>query len=116
MGSHAIEHGSTRTGRWLRQHRLRFTLWLAAAEGLLYIFGVLSFWPLVALAIIFVATWMWARNQRSDALREVTWILAVAQILVLLVPVAWAIVKTVAIVVVALLAIAALVFLFTERR
>ena len=116
MGSHAIEHGSTRTGRWLRQHRLRFTLWLAAAEGLLYIVGVLSFWPLVALAIIFVAAWMWARNQGSDALREVTWILAVAQILVLLVPVAWAIVKTVAIVVVALLAIAALVFLFTERR
>ena len=41
---------------------------------------------------------------------------AVAQLLVLLVPVAWAIVKTVAIVVVALLAVAALVFLFAERR
>jgi hypothetical protein len=116
LGSHAIEHGSSRTGRWLRLHRLRFTLWLAAAEGLLYIVKVLHFWPLVALAIIFVALWMWGRNSRSDTLRQLTWILAVAQLLVLLVPVAWAIVKTVAIVVVALLAIAALVFLFTERR
>lgn len=116
LGSHAIEHGSSRTGRWLRQHRLRFTLWLAAAEGLLYIVHILSFWPLVALAIVFVAIWWWARNSRSDTVRQASWILAVAQLLVLLVPVAWAIVKTVAIVVVALLAIAALVFLFTERR
>ena len=116
LGSHAIEHGSSRTGRWLRMHRLRFTLWLAAAEGLLYIVHVLHFWPLVALAIIFVAFFAWARNSRSDTLRQVTWVLAAAQLLTLLVPVAWAIVKTVAIVVVALLAVAALVFLFTERR
>lgn len=116
LGAHAIEHGSSRTGRWLRQHRLRFTLWLAAAEGLLYVVRILHFWPLVALAIIFVAVWAWARTSRSDTVRQVMWILAAAQLLVLLVPVAWAIVKTVAIVVVALLAVAALVFLFTERR
>ncbi len=116
LGSHAIEHGSSRTGRWLRMHRYRFTLWLAVAEGLLYIVKVLHFWPLVALAIIFVAFFAWARNSRSDTLRQLAWILAGAQLLVLLVPVAWAIVKTVAIVVVALLAIGALVFLFTERR
>ena len=116
LGSHAIEHGSSRTGRWLRMHRLRFTLWLAAAEGLLYIVKVLHFWPLVVLAIIFVGAWVWARNSRSDTLRQLLWILAVAQLLVLLVPVAWAIVKTVAIVVVALLAVAALVLLFAERR
>jgi hypothetical protein len=116
FGAHAIEHGSSRTGRWLRMHRLRFTMWLAAAEGLLYIVHVLHFWPLVALAIIFILLFAWARNTRSDTLRQVAWILAVAQVLVLLVPVAWAIVKTVAIVVVALLAVAALVFLFTERR
>jgi uncharacterized membrane protein YdbT with pleckstrin-like domain len=117
FGAHAIEHGSSRTGRWLRQHRMRFTLWLAAAEGLLYIVTLLSFWPLVALAVIFVAVWVWAgRNSRSDTVRQVTWILAVAQLLVLLVPIAWALVKTVAIVMVALLAIAALVFLVTERN
>jgi hypothetical protein len=116
LGSHAIEHGSSRTGRWLRMHRYRFTLWLAVAEGLLYIVKVLHFWPLVALAVIFVALFAWARNHRSDTVRQLTWILAGAQLLVLLVPIAWAIVKTVAIVVVALLAIGALVFLFTERR
>ena len=39
FGAHAIEHGSTRTGRWLRERRLRFTLWIAAIEGLLYLFA-----------------------------------------------------------------------------
>jgi hypothetical protein len=117
FGAHAIEHGSSRTGRWLREHRLRFTLWLAAAEGLLYVVHVLHFWPLVALAAVLVGFWAWVgRNSGSDTIRQVAWVLAVAQLLVLLVPVAWAIVKTVAIIVVALLAIAALVFLFTERR
>ena len=33
----AIEHGSSRTGRWLRERRFRFTLWIAAVEGLLYL-------------------------------------------------------------------------------
>ena len=37
FGSHAIEHGSTRTGRWLRERRFRFTLWIATVEGLLYV-------------------------------------------------------------------------------
>jgi len=117
FGSQAIEHGSSRTGRWLRQHRYRFTLWLAAAEGLLYIVKVLHFWPLVVLALIGVLLfWFAGRASRSDTVRQVTWIFAAAQLLVLLVPLAWAIVRTVAIIVVALIAIFALVFLFTERR
>jgi hypothetical protein len=56
-----------------------------------------------------------ARGNRSDMLREAGWIFAVSQLLVLCVPVALAIVKAIAIGVIALLAIAALIFLFTER-
>ena len=33
FGAHAIEHGSTRPGRWLRERRLRLTYWIAAVEG-----------------------------------------------------------------------------------
>jgi hypothetical protein len=70
----------------------------------------------VLLALIAVGFWWYvARGNRSDTLREAGWIFAVSQLLVLCVPVALAIVKAIAIGVIALLAIAALIFLFTER-
>jgi hypothetical protein len=116
FGSHAIEHGSTRTGRWLRERRFRFTLWIATVEGLLYVFHALHWWVAVLLAVIAVGFWWYvARGNRSDTLREAGWIFAVSQLLVLCVPLALAILKAVAFGVIALLAIAALIFLFTER-
>lgn len=116
FGTHALEHGSTRTGRWLRERRFRFTLWIAAFEGLLFLFHALHWWAAVALAVIAVGFWFYvARGNRSDTLREAGWILAVSQLLVLCVPIALSVVKAIAIGVIALLAIAALIFLFTER-
>jgi hypothetical protein len=116
MGAHAIEHGSTRSGRWLRERRLRITLWIAAAEGLLYLFHALHWWAAVALAVIAVGFWWYvARAHRSYALRQVGWILAASQLLVLCVPIALTLLTAVAIAVIALLAIGALIFLFTER-
>jgi hypothetical protein len=116
FGTHAIEHGSSRPGRWLRARRFRLTLWIAAIEGLLYLLGVFNWWIVVALAAIAVLVWMYAgRTSRSDMIRQATWVFAVSQLLVLCVPIAFWIVKAVAIGLVVLLAIAALVFLFTER-
>ncbi|HEY6960663.1 MAG TPA: hypothetical protein VI408_02110 [Gaiellaceae bacterium] len=116
MGVHAIEHGSTRTGRWLRERRLRFTLWIAAIEGLLYLFHFLHWWVAVSLAVIALGFYVYvARAHRYDTIRQVGWIFAVSQLLVLVVPLALGLVKAIAIGVIALLAIAALVFLFTER-
>jgi hypothetical protein len=115
--SHAIEHGSSRAGRWLRERRLRLTLWLAAFEGLLYVLHVLHWWAAVALAVIAVGLyWFTGRANRSDSWRQLTWIFASVQLLVLVVPLALGLVKAVAIGVLALLAIVALVVLFTERR
>jgi cobalamin synthase len=117
FGSHAIDHDSSRSGRWLRQHRLRFTLWLAAGEGILYVFKVLHWWEAVVLAIAGVASYFYVgRRSRSDSIREATWTFAAAQLLVLLVPIVFKIAEAVAIAVVALIAVAALIFLFTERR
>jgi hypothetical protein len=116
MSTHAIEHGSTRSGRWLRERRLRFTLWIAAFEGLLYLFHVLHWWAAVALAVIAVLFWAGvARHNRSDAIRQFGWIFAASQLLVLCVPIALGVLKAVAVGIIALLAIAALIFLFTER-
>jgi len=116
FGAPAIDHGSTRSGRWLRVHRLRVTLWISAFEGALYLFHVLHWWEAVGLAIIAVGFWWYvARVHRSDALRQIGWIFAASQLLVLCVPLAFAIVKAVAIAVVAVLAILALFVLFRER-
>lgn len=114
--SHAIEHGTTRSGRWLRGRRFRLTLWIAAIEGLLYLFGALHWWAAVGIAAIAVGFWWFlGRTSRSDIVRQFAWVFAASQLLVLCVPVALALVKAVAIAVIALLAIAALIFLFTER-
>jgi hypothetical protein len=115
-GAQAIEHGTTRTGRWLRERRLRLTLWIAAAEGLLYLFDALNWWAAVALAIIAVGFWWYVgRTNRSDTLRQVSWIFGASQLLVLCVPLALGLVKAVAIAVIAVLAVVALFVLFKER-
>ena len=116
LSAHAIEHGSSRPGRWLRTHRLRATLWIAVIEGLLYLVHALNWWIVVALAIIAVGFWWYAgRSSRSDALRQVSWIFAASQLLVLCVPIAFWILKAVAIGVIAIFAIVGLFFLFRER-
>ena len=116
FGSHAIEHGSTRTGRWLRERRFRFTLWIAAFEGLLYLFHALHWWAAVLLAVIAVGFWWYAgRTSRSYIERQASWIFAAAQLLVLCIPVALALVKAVAIALVALLAVVGLVLLFRDH-
>jgi hypothetical protein len=116
FGAHAIDANSSRSGRWLRERRLRITLWIAAIEGLLYLFHVLHWWVAVALAVVAVMFWWYAgRRHRSDVLRQLSWIFAVSQLLVLCVPLALGILKAVAVAVIALLAIGALIFLFRDR-
>jgi hypothetical protein len=113
---HVLEHGSSRPGRWLRTHRLRITFWVALVEALLVVLHVLSWWAVVLLAALAVAVWWYSgRRSRSDLLRQGSWIAAVSQLLVTMVPVVLFVATTIAIAVVVLFAIAALVFLFTER-
>ena len=70
-----------------------------------------------ALAVVAVAYWlMWGRNNESAFVRQGSWIFAASQVFVLLVPLALIFFKTVAYVALAVLAVLALVFLFTERE
>jgi hypothetical protein len=116
VGTTVVEHGSSRSGRWLRERRVRITLWIAAVEGLLYFFGVLQWWAAFGLAVVAVGFWWFVgRGSQNDVVRHAAWIFAASQLLVLCVPIALKLVKAVAIAVIALLAIGALIFLFTER-
>ena len=112
-----VEHGTTRTSRWLHAHRTKIAFWIAVVEATVLVFGPLGRWAALAVALIVLAVYFSVRPRiGSPLLRDVLWIAAVSQALIALVPLLLIVVSTVAVVAVALLAIAALVVLFKDRR
>jgi hypothetical protein len=112
-----IEHGSTRFGRQLRETRLKVALVLALVEGVLVLVDVIDWWVVVVLAIIAVALYVLrGRAARSDVLREASWVFAVSQLAVVLVPALVLVATAVAVVGLVLLALVALIVLLRDRR
>jgi hypothetical protein len=113
-----IEAGSTRVGRWLRERRLRLVLWVAVIEGVIVaLTSDISRWTVLVIAAIVLAFYVLAgRNMRWDVGRELSWIAAASQSLAILVVIAAFILGFVAVVLVALFAVAALVYLFSDYR
>ncbi len=111
-----LDHGSSRSGRWLRQRRIKIAFWIAVVEGILVAFKFVSWWVAIPIAAVSIAFYLYAgRDLRSDAGRQIAWIAAASQALVALVPVLVVVVGTLAVIFVAVLAVVALVVLFTER-
>jgi hypothetical protein len=116
-GLPALDHGTSRSGRWLRRNRLRIALGIAAVEGLLVVLDVLSGWLALLLAALTIVFYLVVgRDLRHDTGRQLSWIAASSQVLVALVPVLFIILGAVAVIAVAILAVIALVLLFTDRR
>jgi hypothetical protein len=112
----ALEHGSSRMGRWLRARRVRIAFWIAVVEGLLVALHAISWWAAIAIALLVVVGWFTVGHRlSSDAARQIGWIAAVSQALVALVPIFVIIVGTLALIVVGILAVVALVLLFASR-
>ena len=112
-----IEHGTSRTGRWLRERRIRVAIWIAVVEGILIVFHAISVPIALIIAIAIVVLYFTVGNRVPSGIAgDVAWIAAVSQALVMLVPVLVIIVGTVALIIVGLLAVAALVLLFSDRR
>jgi hypothetical protein len=104
-------------GGFLAERRIRLSLGIAIVEGILVIANVIPTWVVFVLAIAAVGYWlMWGRNYQSLMVRQASWIFAASQALVLLVPILFTFVKTLAYVVLAILVVVALIFLFTERE
>ncbi len=116
-GQPALEHGTTRSGRWLRSNRTRIAFWIAVIEAILLVFHAVNRWGalLVAVLIIFGYFAVGIRL-RSPLARDLAWIAAVSQALVALVPILVILVGTLALIAVGVLAIVALVVLFGDRR
>jgi hypothetical protein len=113
----ALEHGTSRPGRWLRHYRLRIAFWIAVVEGILLVFGMISRWGALLVAVLVILGYFAiASRVRSPLARDVVWIAAVSQALVALVPVLLIVVSTLALIAVGILAVVALIVLFGDRR
>jgi len=114
----AIEHGSSRAGRWLRERRLKLALYIAVLEGIVVaIRGDVSRWTVVALAALVLIIYMLLRDRlRWDAGREVIWIVATSQAMALLVVILAFVIGALSLVLVGILAVIALVYLLGDRR
>jgi hypothetical protein len=110
-----VEHGESRTARRLRVNRVRIALALAAVEGILLLAGAIPWWVVVLVALGAVALYVYVRKDGGGELVQTAWILAFANVLLLLVPVAAAILTALAIVVVAAFAVVALIALLRDR-
>ena len=111
-----IEHGTSRSGRWLRARRTRIALWIAVIEGLLVAVHVIPWVAgiLGAALIVVLAFWV-LRNIRSDTIHQLAWIAGVSQAFVALVPILVIVIGTLALIAVAVLALVALAALFADR-
>ena len=116
--SHNAISTPSRTGRWLRDRRTRIALWIAAVEAILVaIFHDVSRFTVFGLAIIAVVTYLYGgRRTRSDTFRQTSWIFAISQLLAALAAIFAFIVFWSAIVLMAIFAIGALFYVFTDRR
>ena len=119
MELQVVEHGTSPAGRWLREHRLRIALWIAVAEGVLIVVGVVPAWLALVGAAAVVAFYVLAgRALRTHSARELALVGAVSQALVALVPLLIVVAAALAIavlVVVALVALVALAVVVTRR-
>ena len=112
-----IEHRRSRFGRALRENRLRIAFLVALVEGILVLVGEIPWWSVVLVAIVAVALYVLVgRAAGREEVRELSWIFAVSQLAVVLVPALALILTAFAVVALVLIAVAALVVLLLDRR
>jgi hypothetical protein len=113
-----IDSDSTPVGRWLRARRVRLAIWVAVAEGLIVALeNDISKWTVMILAIAVLALYfVVGRDMKWDVGRQLAWIAAASQLLALLVALFAFIVWGIALGAVVVLAILALVYLYSDLR
>ncbi len=82
-----LEHREGPGTRWLRDHRIRVALALAIVETVLVATDVIGwFWAVAFAALVFALHFFLGRKSRYRAVRELSWIAAIAQTLPVLIP------------------------------
>jgi hypothetical protein len=117
MSGLVLEHRESQFSRRLRRRRLQIAVGIAAVEAVLVVAGILPWWLVVAAAAGSVALYLClGRDHASPGVRAATWLAAVSQLIVVLVPLGLVLVGILAIAVVAILAAVALAVLLLDRR
>lgn len=112
-----VEHRDSSLGRRLRRRRLQAALAIAALEGILVVAGALPWWVALLLAVAGVGAYAgFGRDHARADVRDVSWIAAVSQLIVLIVPLAIVVIGVLALVAVTALAAVALTVLLLDRR
>ena len=113
-----IESSSTRSSRWLRDHRLRLALWIAVLEGIVVaVRGDISRWTVVVIAALVLGLYVALRDRiRWDAGRQVLWTVAASQVMALLVVIIAFLAGAIALALVVVLAVVALAYLYADLR
>jgi len=116
--SGVIEHGTSRSGRWLRARRFRIALIIAAAEAIIVaVFHDVSRWTVIGIAVLAVVLYVFAgRDSKHDTFRQATWIFAVSQLLAVVAAVFAFVVFWAALLAVGVFAIVALIVIFSDRK
>jgi hypothetical protein len=111
-----VEHRQGPTTRWLRERRVSVAIAIAIAEGILIVAGELSkaLALVVAIAVV-VLYFTLADRLRAGLAREIAWIAAVSQAIVMLVPVLVILIGTLTLIAIAVIGVLALVLLFSRR-
>ncbi|HVS85467.1 MAG TPA: hypothetical protein VHD91_07535 [Gaiellaceae bacterium] len=112
--THLVEPGPA---GWLRERRVRLSLWIAAAEGIVVAFSHdITKWTVIVLAALAAISYYSGRNTTSSLLRQILWIFVASQLLaVVLVLLGW-IVKWAVILGLIVFAVLGIVYLLFDRR
>jgi len=117
MSGHALEHDSSRSGRWLRERRLRVALWIAVLEAILAaVSHDVSRWTIIILALIFVPLYLTWGHRQADTIRQLTWIAAASQSLAIVALIVASIVGFFALILAGVFAAVALFLILSDRR
>ena len=117
MSNLVLEHRDTRFSRRLRRRRTQVALVIALVEAVLLLAGLLPWWVAVATAVASVAAYVWVgRSHASPTVRTVTWVAAVSQLIVVLVPVGIVLAGVLVLAVLVAAAAVALAVLLLDRR
>jgi FtsH-binding integral membrane protein len=112
----SLDQPDSKPARYLREHRLRLSIWIGAAEGLLTLLGFLPHLAVYVLAVVAILWWFtMGRRYTSPTARHLTWIFAASQAIAVLVPTVLHIAKWAAITAIVVAAAIGLFILFTER-
>jgi hypothetical protein len=110
------EERTSRAGSWLHERRLRLALLIALVESLLILLGGLGWFWVVGLALVALVVYFLGGRTHSQAVHELSWVFAASQLIAVVVPILWELVKFLAIVALVLMALVLLAFLLLDRR